>query len=61
MQEVVECKSLNDIINDSLSNIENDPWLVMEIHDAIYIEVGLNLSIERTDLFGLLLAHFNKR
>ena len=37
MQKVGECEPLNEIISTFLPNIDTNPWLVMEIHDAVYV------------------------
>ncbi len=51
--------SIIEIIKQGVITSPEKPWMVMDIHDVIHEELKINLSLERVDLFNILIDHFN--
>lgn len=47
------------LIRDNEETAQFDPWMTIEIHQAVDHLLGIDLDLNDQELFGELLAHFN--
>tara|TARA_B100000809_G_scaffold259295_1_gene304026 strand:- start:404 stop:685 length:282 start_codon:yes stop_codon:yes gene_type:complete len=59
LHKVIGSASIIEIIKKGVIDSPEKPWMVMDIHEVIYEELKINLSLERVDLFNILIDHFN--
>jgi hypothetical protein len=59
LHKVIGSAPIIEIIKQGAITSPEKPWMVMDIHEVIYEELKINLSLERVGLFDILIDHFN--